>query len=194
MWRISVALVISVGLACAARAQTAGGFEPVPGSFTGVQSFIGEWEVTETLYQGTDREYVERSRRVCEPAIRELYVICRTEASSPNGDREYWWLMNEPEPGVIEWMSFFSNYPGKGLLRGEILADGAGINLQAFEIEGSTLAAGSHQRIRFRSPDEFEWLVGLDSWDAPASMAFGIERAVRVSRQLADSPTRARSV
>jgi len=181
--RVLLATLLSAGFAAGASAQAEDAFEPHPGAFTGVRSFIGVWHVTETLYGGTEREYVERSVRVCESAVDDTYVSCRTRATSEHGERAYQWLLNEPEPGVIEWISVFSNYPGKGLLRGRILGDGSGIDMRAFEIGSEEIEPGSFQRIRFRSPDEFEWEVGLDNPDAAAGSGFAIERAVRVSRE-----------
>lgn len=147
-----------------------------------MEFLIGTWNVTEKIYPGTDREYIETSVRVCTSALMNTYVLCKTLASGRGRQREYWFLVNQPEGGTsIEFIGVGTNYSGKSLYRGEFLADGSGIDLRSYEMEQNALTAGTYQRLRFRSADEFEWTIGITNPGTPEESAIGIEHAVRVS-------------
>lgn len=179
---VCAALAVGCFVAADAVAQTPLDFEPAPESATDFSFLVGTWHTTEVIWPGRDNEYVEVSVRVCEWAIKDTYVLCKNHTSSPHGRRETLMMFNAPEgDGTIEMIGIFSNIPQKGIYRGTFLADGSGIDLRNYEIEGDRIIPGRFQRIRFVSPDEFEWHIGIENFNTPEETVIGVERAVRIS-------------
>ena len=183
-WRSHALGLIVAFLSLAVAAPVAGQSAPAtPAEHPRDPSFLlGTWHVTETLFPGTEREYVETSVRTCERALRDTYVLCKTLASARGRQRETWFLVNQHDgDGSIEMLGVLTNIPGKTLYRGRFLDDGSGIDLRSFELGEESLTPGTHQRLRFTSADEFVWTLGIRDPGTPEESVIGIERAVRVS-------------
>jgi hypothetical protein len=159
-------------------------FEPTPDSAHDMSFWVGTWHITEVIYPGRDNEYVEVSVRTCDWSVNRTYVTCRIHGSARGRQRESLWLINQPEEGHLEILGVFSNIPVKSLYRGEFLPDGSGLDMQNFEITEDALVAGTRQRLRFVSPDEFEWHIGIRNAGTPEETVIGIERAIRVTPRL----------
>ena len=143
---------------------------------------IGTWHITEVIYPGTDREYVEVTVRVCEQELLDLYVVCRMQSNGRGRKRESWFLVNQHAgEGSIEFVGVFTNVPYKTIYQGQFLADGSGIDLQSYQVREDAMTPGTFQTLRFLSEDEFEWRIGITNPGTPEESVIGIERAVRVS-------------
>jgi hypothetical protein len=143
---------------------------------------IGTWHVTETIYPGTEREYVEVSVRACGPELGGAYVVCRMESAAPGRRRESWFLVNQHDgPGSIEFVGILTNVPYKIVYQGAFLSDGSGIDLMSYQVRDGAMTEGLPQTIRFISNDEFEWRIAISDLGTPEESAIGVERAIRVS-------------
>ena len=169
-------------IASTASAQQAMDFEPLAGAATDISFMVGTWHVTEVIYPGEEREYVETSVRSCQWALAGTYVQCHIEGSARGRQRESLWMINQPGgPPNIEILGVFSNIAVKSIYRGQFLPDGSGIDMRNYEIEGDEFKAGTYQRLRFLSAEEFEWHIGIKNPGTADESVIGIERAVRVS-------------
>lgn len=82
---------------------------------------IGTWQVEETIYPGTDKEYQEKGTRTCSYYLKEAFIKCEsvTQVSTSGRERHYVYFItwNErdgffqainlahdfPRPGVFQW-------------------------------------------------------------------------------------------
>ncbi len=57
---------------------------------------IGEWEVLETIYPGTDKEYQEKGIRICEYYLNGSFIKCEssTVVSTSGKERFYAYVIN----------------------------------------------------------------------------------------------------
>ncbi|MEM7417484.1 MAG: hypothetical protein AAF389_18485 [Gemmatimonadota bacterium] len=143
---------------------------------------IGTWHVTETIYPGSEREYVEVTVRICSPELDGAYVVCRMQSAAEGRRRQSWFMVNQHDgPGSIEFVGIFTNVPYKTVYQGRFLDDGSGIDLLSHQLRPEGMTTGLPQTIRFLSEDEFEWRIAISNQGTPEESAIGIERAVRVS-------------
>jgi hypothetical protein len=178
------ALCGTVVVAPSVAAQNGQVVSGVAGSAADMSFLIGTWNVTETIYPGEEREYVEVSVRSCAWSVADTYTFCRNVASGRGRQRETWFFVDQPggTPN-IEMLGVYSNGTGKFVYRGQFLPDGSGIDLRNHEIGDTAVVAGTYQRLRFRGPDEFVWQIGITNPGTDSEGVIGIETAVRVSTQ-----------
>ncbi len=75
---------------------------------------IGTWEVEETLYPGTDREYKEKGMRTCEYYLMETFIKCEAETvvSKTGKKRAYVYLINYNKwEKYYQAINFAHDYP-----------------------------------------------------------------------------------
>lgn len=55
---------------------------------------VGTWDVSEVVYPGSDREYVETGKRVCGYYLGDSYIKCETNGIRKGKERSYTFLFN----------------------------------------------------------------------------------------------------
>ncbi len=72
---------------------------------------IGEWEVNETLFPGTDKSYTENGTRVCGYYLDDSFIRCEssTLSSKTGKKRAYTYLINYDKKEECFWVTALSN-------------------------------------------------------------------------------------
>ena len=79
---------------------------------------IGSWEIVETIFPGTDREYQEKGTRTCSYVFNGSFIKCEssTTISKNNKTRVYAYFINYDKKEDCYWAtSFASDFPKHGL-------------------------------------------------------------------------------
>ncbi|WP_411030678.1 hypothetical protein [Spongiimicrobium sp. 3-5] len=68
---------------------------------------IGSWEVTETVFPGTEKEYEEKGTRNCEYYLNGSFIKCEssTVVSKSGKERKYVYLINYDEKEKWYWVT-----------------------------------------------------------------------------------------
>lgn len=113
---------------------------------------IGKWEVSEIVYAGTDKEYIETGSRECAYHMDGSWIKCETMGKRHGRDRSYTFLINyHPEKEYFQFLSFSSDYPDLGVTAWEIDTDAKMI------IGRSTQGYESIHSINFKDTDKIIW-------------------------------------
>ena len=76
---------------------------------------IGKWEVSEIVYAGTDKEYIETGSRECAYYMDGSWIKCETMGKRHGRDRSYTFLINyHPEKKYFQFLSLSGDYPDFG--------------------------------------------------------------------------------
>lgn len=59
-----------------------------------LEFLIGTWDVSEVIYPGSDKEYIEAGTRTCEYDVDGTYIKCVTNAKSKYGERSLFMFFN----------------------------------------------------------------------------------------------------
>ncbi len=113
---------------------------------------VGKWEVSEIVYAGTDKEYIETGSRECGYYLDGSYIKCETQGLRKGRDRWYTFLINyDSNEKYYRILSLSSDYPEVGMSAWEI-------DSSAQIIKGRSLQGyGSIHRLDFRDRDKIIW-------------------------------------
>ncbi len=113
---------------------------------------VGKWEVSEIVYAGTDREYIETGDRECSYYLDGSYIKCETQGVRKGRNRSYTFLINyDSEKKYFRLLSLSSDYPDVGMSAWEI-------NNEAQIIKSRSLQGyGSIHRLDFRDKNKIIW-------------------------------------
>lgn len=78
---------------------------------------IGEWDVKETLYPGTDKEWTENGKRVCGYYLKDQFIKCEslTVDSRNQRERAYAYIFNyDEEEKCFQVTSLAHDFPRHG--------------------------------------------------------------------------------
>ena len=84
---------------------------------TDLDFLIGEWEVKETLYPGTDRSWTENGTRTCSYYLKGKFIKCESLTTDSRNQREraYAYIFNYNEKdGFFEVTSLAHDFPLHG--------------------------------------------------------------------------------
>lgn len=72
---------------------------------------IGEWEVKETLFPGTDKSYTENGQRTCTYYLDNSFIRCEssTVSSKTGKQRSYTYLINYDQKEGCYWVTALSS-------------------------------------------------------------------------------------
>ncbi|MEQ9404722.1 MAG: hypothetical protein RIM99_14110 [Cyclobacteriaceae bacterium] len=79
---------------------------------------IGTWEVVETIYPGTEKEYQEKGTRTCEYYLNGAFIKCESATTDlkRNRKRHYSYVINYDKKEQCYWATSFANdFPLHGL-------------------------------------------------------------------------------
>lgn len=62
-----------------------------------LEFLLGTWKVSEVIYPGTDKEFVETGTRTCSYFVADTYIQCKTESTNKYRDRTYVMMINYEE-------------------------------------------------------------------------------------------------
>lgn len=85
---------------------------------------IGTWDVSEVVFPGTSREYVETGVRECAYYLNENYIKCETNGIRKGRKRQYTFLFNyRKDEKKFRLLKLSSDFPGQSIKSWEIKPD-----------------------------------------------------------------------
>ena len=119
---------------------------------------IGEWEVKETLYPGTDREWTENGKRVCGYFLKDQFIKCEslTVDSRNQRERAYAYIFNYDEKEqCFQVTSIAHDFPRHGQHKWFIDKDNSIIQaISPVNVIGDRFFRGT---IDFSDPNKVVW-------------------------------------
>ncbi|MCE7995557.1 MAG: hypothetical protein HEP71_26500 [Roseivirga sp.] len=143
---------LSIALICS-------GFEHGYGqSIRDLDFLIGTWQVEETLYPGTDKEYKEKGMRTCEYYLGDSFIKCEAETtvSKTGKNRMYVYLINYNKWGeYYQAINFSNDYPAYSHQQWYLDADKKEIRIVM--PQNAKRDRFFRSKISFRDPDRMIW-------------------------------------
>lgn len=119
---------------------------------------IGTWEVEETLYPGTDKEYKEKGTRSCEYYMLDSFIKCEAETtvSKTGKNRVYVYLINYNKWGeYYQAINFSNDYPAYSHQQWYLDVDKKEIRIVM--PENAKKDRFFRSKISFKNPDRMIW-------------------------------------
>lgn len=119
---------------------------------------IGSWEVEETLYPGTEKEYKEKGIRTCEYYLMNAFIKCEAETtvSKTGKSRSYVYLINYNKwEKYYQAINFSNDYPAYSHQQWYLDADKKEIRIVM--PENAKKDRFFRSRISYENPDRMIW-------------------------------------
>ena len=127
-------------------------------SINDLDFLIGEWEVHETIYPGTEKEYTESGIRTCSYYLNKKFIKCdaRTMVSKNGKERWYAYIINyHAEAGYFIATNFAHDFPLHG--QHHWYMDKENKQLIAITPENVIRDRFFRGTISFANPNRIEW-------------------------------------
>ncbi len=141
---------------------------------------IGKWEVSEVVYPGTDKEYIEKGTRTCEYILQDTYIQCTTNGNRHGKDRSYQWSINfDKKTKHFIYTSTWSDYDFRGTY--EIRLNAEKSELKVIPVYEPGEDAFSRSTINFADKDHLIWTGWNSAFEGePKWVKLYVEEAKRV--------------
>lgn len=148
-----------------------------------VDEFTGTWSTQETIFPGTDREYVERGTRVCSSILDGAYIQCTSQSTAKEKLREYLFYINvNHDSDEVEIVGIYGDWNRKNIYSGVFDEAENRLRLRARSHLAGELIDGPINWITFHSSSR-GWIWEVFRWqDAVGGSKdfIGIERAAPI--------------